>query len=93
MFFRNSFTSSTASISTVGGSRRMFTLGSSPLYFQYPADKSIDYKQQSQIISISPAGFTMRHIDVSSLNENAYEFRYRSQHKILDRNFRPKVIS
>ena len=66
----------------------MLNLGSLPLYFQYPADKPTDvYKQESQIIGISPAGFTVRHIDVSSLQENAYEFRSN-----LDSNLRIVLV-
>ena len=70
-------TSSSRSISSsTSSSKTIHNLGSLPIYFQYPADKSPDiYKQESQIIGISPAGFTMRHVDVSSLQENAYQFR------------------
>ena len=45
-----------------------------PLYFQFPPGQAEIYKQQSQIIGICPSGFTVRHVDVSSLQENAYEF-------------------
>ena len=75
----SSFPSPTASLhsqKSLKTTKKFYNMSTitAPLYFQFPPGQAEIYKQQSQIIGICPSGFTVRHVDVSSLQENAYEF-------------------